>query len=158
MLFETAGMSEKEGFMCCLFPLNAENYFTWSHDMEVVLCDRGLWKFVKPRVRSENADERERDGIELTKADETKRDILLAYIFTSVGNSCKGIVRQIGCPREAWVTLHKTFQTVREAAIDATLSNWQALTLRKGEHIVEYSNRLMKLIRELKGALVIRSW
>lgn len=152
MLFEVAEISDKEGFKFRLSLLNAENHFTWSHVMEVVLRGRGFWKFVDPSVRSENSEAYEGAITSLTEADETKRDLALTYILTFVDSSCKGIIRQVRCPQETCVTLCKTFQTVSEASIDAKLSKLQALTHRKGEHIVEYSNRFVDLIGELQGA------
>lgn len=42
MLFEAAEMSDKKRFRFRLTSQKAENYFTWSHDMEVVLSGCGL--------------------------------------------------------------------------------------------------------------------
>lgn len=50
------------------------------------------------------------------------------------------------------MTLRETFQTVSESAINAKLFRLQALILKHGEHILEYSNRLVDLIGKLEGA------
>lgn len=55
MLLEVSEMSDKEEFKFRLSLLNAENYFLWSHDMKVVLCGSGFWKFVEPIVKSKNS-------------------------------------------------------------------------------------------------------
>lgn len=151
-MFKAAEMNDEEGFKFRLTPLTAENYFTWSYDMALVLCDNGLWKFVEPRVRSESCEDCKEVSKAPIEADETKRDRALAYILTSVDNSCKSIVWQVRCRQNVWVTLRETIQKVSKAAIDAELSKSQALTVKKEQHIVEYSNRLVKLIRELEGA------
>lgn len=119
--------------------------------MHVVLRDNGLWKLVKPRGRSENSEECEKEITALIKMDETKRDFARAYILTSVYNSCKSIIWQVRCPHHACVTMREMFQTVSEAAIDAELSKLQALTLMNKKHNVKYLYRLVELIGDLEG-------
>lgn len=96
-------------------------------------------------------DERPVDAV-LSEVDEQKRDSALAYILTSVDNSCKAMVWQMRCPNKAWNTLKETFKSVSEASTDAKLSRLQAVVLKKGEHIVEYSKRILGLVSELENA------
>lgn len=112
-------------------PLTSENYFTWSNEMEIILREKRLWKHV------DDDEKLQISGTE-TKADEQKRDLALAYIHTSVDNTCEAIIRRMRCPRAAWKELKKTFQSVAEVAINAKLSQLQAVSLKKGENIVEY--------------------
>lgn len=56
------------------------------------------------------------------------------------------------CSREAWKSRQRLFQYVSEAYIDAKLSSLQAILLKKGEEIVEYSNSISGLIGGLESA------
>lgn len=104
--------------------------------MEIVLPGKVLWKFVvertakpgDPRAESlspeyNNADQ----GVdeELGDKEEKQKDLALAYILTSVGSSCKAMIRQTSCPRVAWNTINKAFKSVGEVAIDAKLTQLQ---------------------------------
>lgn len=41
---------------------------------------------------------------------------------------------------------------MNEASIDAKLSQRQSVTLKKGEHVVEYSSRILGLVSVLENA------
>lgn len=134
-------MDEKENFKFRLSPLDSSNYFAWSNDLEVILRGRGLWKYVE-----------DQDGIDEGEYSEQKKDLALAYILTSVSNSCKPAVRKVRCPTEAWNKLRTMFQAVSEASIDAKLTKLQNIQMAKGEKVIEYSNRVEELVSELESA------
>lgn len=48
--------------------------------------------------------------------------------------------------------LRGTFRTVLRAAVEAKLTSFRALSMRKGKGIVKCSSRLFKLVSELKCA------
>lgn len=110
----------------CVALLAADNYFSWSNDMKVVLRGSGLWKYVlRPNLEGDSAvasesvraAEESQDFVE--NDDEfQKRDLALAYILNSIKSSCKSIVRQMRCSAEVWQTLRKMFRVMPEAAID----------------------------------------
>lgn len=112
--------------------LTAETYYGWSHDMEVMLRGKGLRKFVENTTGSQQFKSsteqafqpkgNQTGDVELSEADAQKRDLALAYIVTSVDQSCKAIVRQLRCPKVALKTQRATFQFVCEASVDAKLS------------------------------------
>lgn len=54
--------------------------------------------------------------------------------------------------RKAWATLKKTFQSVSKISIDTKLSQLQPFLLKKGEHIVKYSSRILGLVSKLEIA------
>lgn len=134
-------MDDKENFKFRVNLLDSNNYFSWSNDMEIILRGRGLWKFVENK---ENIDEGENS--------EQKRDLALAYILTSVSNLCKPAIRKARCPTEAWNKLRTMFQAVSEASIDAKLTKLQNIQMKKGEKVIEYSNRVEELVSELESA------
>lgn len=57
-----------------------------------VLRSHWLCQFVQPRIRSENSEKREEANTELNEVDNTKSNLSLAYLFTSVVNRCNAIV------------------------------------------------------------------
>lgn len=83
---------------------------------------------------------------------EQKKDLALAYILTYVDDSCKAIGRQVKCPRNEWTTLKEMFESVGEASIDAKTLQLQAVVIRKGEDIVNYSRQIQGLVSELEIA------
>lgn len=40
-------METNKVMLFCIAPLTADNYFTWSDDIKVVLCGTGVWKYVR---------------------------------------------------------------------------------------------------------------
>lgn len=84
--------------------------------------------------------------------DEQKRDLVIVCILTSEDSSCKAMVRQARCPRKAWRTLCKTFESVSEVSIDAKLSQQQLVELKKGEYILEFFHWIVELVSELEDA------
>lgn len=155
-------MDDRDHFKFRVTPLTAENYFAWSNDIEVVLRGKGLWKYVKPDVdcraapvravgqESETTSDAERET--QNEVDEQKQDMALAYLLTSIDSTCKAMVRKMRCPREVWNTLREMFQSVSEAALDSKLSQLQSISLKRGEKIVEYSNKILGLVGELESA------
>lgn len=71
----------------------------------------------------------------ITKVDEQKHNLALAYIIALVGIPCKPLIRKLGCLKEAGAALHSMFQSVSEAAIDASLSQLRAKSLKNSEKI-----------------------
>lgn len=129
-------MTDKDdSFKFIVSPVKAENSSTWSYNMEVILRGRGLWKYVLT-PKPEQDDE---DGEQVAQMEQEamRVDLSLAYILTSVDNSCKPLFRQVWGPNRARSVLCDTLHTVSEAAIDVKLTNLQALTLKRGEYIVE---------------------
>lgn len=56
------------------------------------------------------------------------------------------------CQRAAWNSPKKALTAVTDAAIDAKLTQWQAVVLLKGEQNVEYSRRFFGLVAESDSA------
>lgn len=112
--------------------MTTEKYHTWSNYMEVVLRGKRLWKIMKHI----NKDSGNKDN----GVDVQKKDLDLVYLLTSIDASCKLMMRRFRCPAEVWELLRRTFSMVSEASIDAKLTQLQALSLKKGEKIVEYAN------------------
>ena len=123
-------------------PLNAENYFSWSNDVEILLRGKGLWPYVMNTVQVPT------DEKQLT-AFRQKQDQALAYIFSVIDASCKYSVMTLRDPAEVWNTLKSTFQKVSEASVDAKLTRLQNLQMNADEKVVEYANRLDMLVNEL---------
>lgn len=144
-------IEEKDPFKFRVNPLTANNYFAWSNDMEIVLRGKGLWKYVDD-VDLENGQNEDEEEVQLSETEETKRDLALAYLVTSIDTSCKSMVRTMRCPRTVWRSLRNMFQSASQAAIDAKLTQLQSISLNNGENIVEYSSRLLGLNGELKDA------
>lgn len=125
-------MDEKDQNKFWVAPLTAESYYSWSHDMEVILRRKELWKYVEKSPEREEQDPRA-DRLsstwartrEMSESKVQKRDLALAYVVTSVDQSCKSFVRKVRCPRNAWETLCKTFYSMSEAAVDAKLIHYR---------------------------------
>lgn len=60
--------------------------------------------------------------------------------------------RTTRCPEKTRTLLKKSFKAVSGAAIDTKLSMLQEVSLERGEKILNYSNRIVKLESELEGA------
>lgn len=73
----------------------------------------------------------------MSESVEQKKDLATAYTLTRVYQSCEPLIRRIRSPREAWKTRYAILRLVSEAAIDAKLTELQAVMLKKSEHIVE---------------------
>lgn len=76
-----------------IVPLTTESYNSWSNEMEIVLRDKGLWKFVEketPRLvetlRGASFPKVEHKehltDAAICEADEQKEDLELAYFLT----------------------------------------------------------------------------
>lgn len=138
-------MNDIEGTKFQVPILKSQNHFSLLNDIEVFYRGRGLWRFVHDPKNDEIL-ERGVDG-----NDATKRDLAFAYIITSVVNSCKALIRQMKCPWEARVTMREPFYVMGEAAIDAKITKMQAMSLQKGELVIEFSNRLVQLVSKLEA-------
>lgn len=47
-------MAEKESFKFRVVPLSANNFFSWSNDMGVILLEKGLWKYMEADFEKQN--------------------------------------------------------------------------------------------------------
>lgn len=128
-------------------------------DSRIASCIAPLWEtFLRHKrlrkyfnTRAVRADSMKLDG-QLSKSEEQERDLVLAYILTSVNSSCKVIIWQMRCPQKAETTVKKTFRTVDEASIDARLAQLQWITFRKRELILEYFGQILGPISKLWNA------
>lgn len=156
-------MDEKDLPRARVVPLSAENCYSRSNDMEVILRGKGLWKYVskfpeleesgliKKRSGSRSVTETQESACN-EKSEVQKRDLALAYIPTSVGRTCKAIERKARCPREACNLLRTIFHAVSEAAIEANLSTLQSVSSKKGEQVIQNSRRVLEIVDELESA------
>lgn len=87
-----------------------------------------------------------------SEADVQKRNLALAYIVTSIDATCKASFWKLRCPAKAWRTLNEMFQAVSEAAVDSKLCQFQAMTLGISEEFIQFSNRVLELVSELRSS------
>lgn len=150
-------------------PLKADNFFAWSNDVEVMLKGEDLWTYIKTpldnalmsrtdcggltddQVREENMARSLHGTVDEHRKKAQEKDLVLAYILTSIDKSCKEMVRKVTCPAEAWAILKATFSAVSESSFDAKLSKLQAVKLQKSETMFAYSKRILDLISELES-------
>lgn len=101
--------------------------------MELGLWGRGLWKLASSKDESETGEQ----VYDETEAKVTKHEYALAYILTSVENSCKAILRQPRCHHKARKTFKESSHTVSPVPICAKLSILNEITRKKDEHTVK---------------------
>lgn len=88
-------------------------------------------------------------AVEMSDADAQKRDLVLLYLLISIDPLCKYMVRCIKCRAEVWETLRITLKKMCKTAVVVKLSRSRNLVMEKGDKVVEYSNRLLKIFNKL---------
>ena len=124
--------------------LTADNYFMWSHKVELILRGKGLWDIVSGKETAPS-DDTERTNYE------RRRDVALTNIILTIDDSCIAAVITLRDPKEVWDTLKKMYKTVSEARIDAYIVQFQQLKMKPTEKVMEYINRLSVIENKLAG-------
>lgn len=133
-------MEEKDLFKFRVTPLSADNYFSWSNDMQVILLGKGLWEYVvstddASATMTTNTDGNTPAVETLSEQEAQKCDLALAYLLLFIDTTCKVSVRMLRCPMMVWSAL-KMFKVVCEEATDAKMSHLQTLSLDNGEELL----------------------
>lgn len=94
----------KDLFCFRVAPLKADNYYVWSHDMEVVHRGEGLWKFVS-EGEAKQPEVSEFDAALSPCSSELegevqKRHLALLVILTDVDSTCKALVLRLRCHKK----------------------------------------------------------
>lgn len=121
-------MAERDDLRTSIAPLSAENYCSWSNDMEVLLRGEGLWNYLNNGCELDSKDrigDQEGSNLLIVNCESAsqngeeahKRDLALAYILTSDRSLYKVIMRKVICPCKAWSLPRTTYQAVFEAAM-----------------------------------------
>lgn len=124
--------------------LKADNYYAWSHDMEVALGSKRPWKFVsgvevaQPSVQGSDTSPAPEDSDQ--ESEDQKFDLELAIIWTAIDSSWKSLVHQLRYQLRRWKYSWKLFKFVSEASIDGKLTLLQSASLNKRNHVSEYSS------------------
>ena len=125
-----------------LTPLNANNYFLWSHELEFVLRAKELWQIVtgEEQIPSDTTDRAKF---------ERKSDLALTNIILSIEDSVSAAVITIRDPKKMWDILKEMNATVSEARIDVSMQQFQNAQMLQEETISLFVNRLQDLENKL---------
>lgn len=75
-------------------PLTADNYYVWSNDIEVLLRGKGLWTHAEGTAVAPTTDNDEKAKFQ------QKKDMCLAYLLTTIDQSCKYAVMKERDPKK----------------------------------------------------------
>lgn len=121
-----------------LTPLNANNYFLWSHKLDFVLRTKVLLQIVTGEEKIPS------DATEKAKF-RRRSDLALANIIFSIDDSVNAAVITIGDPNKMWGILKEKNATVSEARIDSYLQKYQIAQMLQEESISLFVNRLQDI-------------
>lgn len=109
--------------------------------MGTLLCENGIWKFVDSRSSlGANRDD---------EAATQKSNLALAYIIMQIDWSRTPFVKRLWDPRDVWINLQDTYQSVGTSSMDAKLPKLQNIQMYSKESIVTYANMLKILVNQL---------
>ena len=101
------------------FPaLTADNYFIWSHKLEVVLLGKGFWGIIE-------GTEQEPEAIAEKAMFIRRRDMALTNILLTIDDTCNAAFITLRDPRQVWDKLASMYKKVLDARIDAFLVQLQ---------------------------------
>lgn len=89
-------MEEKYLFKFLVELLSADESYSWSNDTKIVLCRKGLWKYVERMEGSSDSVTLEYTGqeyvttyVSMSEAEAKMIDSTLAYVLKSINATCK---------------------------------------------------------------------
>ncbi|KAD5961160.1 hypothetical protein E3N88_12633 [Mikania micrantha] len=115
--------------------LTAQNYTTWAIKMEAILDAQGLWDAIEPPV----------GGV----ADEKKSKLARAFLFQAIPEDVLLQVSKKKTAQEVWESLKMRYlgaERVQKARLHTLRSEFEALRMKDGETIDEYTGKLSGMI------------
>lgn len=124
--------------------LTADNYYIWSHKMELLLRGRRLWDIA-------DGSEQEPEESSAHARYIRRRDIALTNIVFSIDDRCNAAVITLREPHAVWKKLSTMYEKVLEARFDALMSLLQKTKMRSDERMMGYVNCITELENKLAG-------
>jgi hypothetical protein len=129
--------------------LSEKNYSAWKFRVQLVLQDRGLWKYVEGAKADPPSD------LKLRESWEEKDQQARAQILLTVSDTLLPAVRHTRTAKEAWVKVASVFEQKGLSAQVFLRRKLVNLRFEEGESMQTHLNTIRDIVDELAGINVI---
>ena len=131
-------------------PLTALNYKLWAYDVKMGLKRCGAWGFISgdeiPPAETEKEDVKRNYRL--------RKDQVLGFICSYVGNNYKHIVRDLEDPLTVWNDLKAIFEPTTRARKCELRDQLGRIKMEEGEDMAIYLSRIDSIVAQLKDMKV----